>query len=162
MDINLRYVVPLAACCLYAWRYGGAPERIAGAIILIGSALTHFAANGPPFRFRLVEWGILAVDIACFLAFLALSLRADRFWTLWVTALAGLGIAGHFARQLSPQMVPWAYWFVLSIWSYPILALIATGTWRHRRRVRTNGADSSWSSCSSRPGRTRREAAPGG
>jgi hypothetical protein len=151
VGVNLVFVSLLAACCVYAWWGGGAPERIGAAILAVGSALSHIAALHPQ-RFHSVELGILLVDVAAFFAFLALSLRANRFWTLWVTGLIGVGIAGHLAMKLSPHILPYAYRFVLSAWSYPMVALIAIGTWNHRKRVRLCGGDSSWSPSSSRDG----------
>ena len=68
------------------------------------------------------------------LAFVALALRADRFWPIWVSALLGLGVLAHLGRLAGSGTMPWAYHVVMSIWSYPILALIAAGTWSHRRR----------------------------
>ena len=154
MGVNLVFVALLAACCLYAWWGGGAPERIGAAIFAIGSVLSHIAAAHAQ-RFHSLEDGIIAVDIAAFLAFLALSMRANRFWTLWVTGLLGVGIVGHLAMMASPHILPYAYRFVLSAWSYPMLALIALGTWQHRKRMRLFGADSSWSRFSSQDGLNR-------
>ena len=162
MGVNLVFVVLLTACCLYAWWHGGPPERIAAAIFAIASLLSHIAYVASPQRFHSLEVGILLVDIVAFLAFLALALRANRFWTLWVTGLHGVGIVGHLAMQLSPHILPYAYRFVLSAWSYPMLALIAIGTWQHRKRVRLYGHDASWSRFSSRAGREERAPPPVG
>lgn len=162
MGVNLVFVSLLAAVCLYSWWKGGAPEKIGAAIFVAGTALTHISAAAPPLRFRSVEIGILLVDIAALAAFLLLALCAHRFWTLWVTGLLGVAIVGHLAMLFSPGVLPWAYRVVLSVWSYPILALIAIGTWLHQRRMKRFGADRSWSSFCSRPGATRRGPGPTG
>lgn len=162
MGVNILFVVLLAACCLYAWWGGGAPERIGAAIMAAGTALSHLAYLASRQNFRQLEAGILLVDIAAYLAFLALALRANRFWPLWMTAFLGVGIAGHLAMQLSPAILPYAYRFVLSVWSYPMLALIAIGTWQHRRRLKLHGIDRSWSSFSHPDGPDRRAPSRGG
>jgi hypothetical protein len=49
-------------------------------------------------------------------------------------------------------MVPDTFWrayaVVLTIWSYPILALMVIGAFRHRQRLARAGADRSWVSSS--------------
>jgi len=65
-----------------------------------------------------------------------------------VSALLGLGVLGHLARWAGPDAIPWAYAVVLTIWSYPILAIIAIGTFNHQRRLKRLGTDPSWSSSS--------------
>jgi hypothetical protein len=145
VGINYLFIALLALCCLYAGIAGGAPERIGAAIFAIGSVVTFLVLAAPPLRFRSFELGVFIVDFITFFAFLTLAVFARRFWPLWVTGLLGVGIVGHLAMELSPHVVPWAYAVVLSIWSYPILALIAIGTWQHRRRVQRFGSDRSWS-----------------
>lgn len=144
MAVNYVFLVILLACCGFALVCGGAPERIGAAIYAGGSFATLAVVSAPPIRFQGIEVGVFIVDGFVFLGFLALALRANRFWPLWVSALVGIGIAGHLAMLLRPQVIPWAYAAVLSIWSYPILAVMTAGTWRHRRRRIRNGADPSW------------------
>jgi hypothetical protein len=157
VGLNLVFVSLLAAVCFYSWWQGGAPEKIGAAIFAAGSALTHIVVAAPGLRFRAVEHGILAVDVAAFVAFLLLALCAHRFWTLWVTGLLGVAIVAHLGKLFSPAVLPWAYHVVLAIWSYPILVLIAAGTFLHSRRMKRFGADKSWSSFCRRPGRPRPE-----
>ena len=138
----------LLACCGYALLRGGAPERIAASIFTIGTGLTVVAASGAAGRFASLEVGILAVDALALLAFLVLALCAERFWTLWLTALQAIGTAGHAIKMVDPEGLPWAYAFALAFWSYPMLLLIAFGTGRHQKRLAKFGADRSWSSFS--------------
>lgn len=144
MAVNYVFLVLLIACCTYAFGRGGAPERIGMAIFAAGSILTFVAVSAPPIRFKGVEVGVLIVDVCVFAGFVALALRANRFWPIWVSALLGLGVLGSLAMLLHPRVIPWAYAVVLSIWSYPILLLVAIGTHCHRRRLTRNGADPSW------------------
>jgi hypothetical protein len=152
MAMNLVFVALMLACCAYAYVCGGAPERIGAAIFLVGSVVTYVVLEMSPINYRGVEVGVFVVDVATFLAFVALALRANRFWPLWVSALLGLGVVGHLARLLQPQVIPWAYAVVLSIWSYPILLVIALGTRAHHQRMKRSGADRSWTRSSGPPG----------
>lgn len=154
MGINLYYLALLVACSAYAFIRGGAPERIGMAIVAANAILSFVAVSAPAIRFRGVEVGVFIVDVAAFLAFVPLALRADRFWPIWVSALLGLGVLGSLAMLLHPRVIPWAYAVVLSIWSYPILLLIAGGTFAHRYRLKRNGADPSWTRSSDPPGPT--------
>jgi hypothetical protein len=142
--VNYYFVTLLALTTVYAFWAGGQPERIGALIYAISVAATHVILDLQRHRWLAFEMGVLIVDVAVFLAFIALALRADRFWPLWVSALLGLGVLGHLARYVEPDTFWRAYHVVLTIWSYPILALIALGTFLHRRRLIRHGADRSW------------------
>jgi hypothetical protein len=139
------YQLLLLACWAYALLRGGAPEKVGTTILVIGSYLTMAAASVFHTRFRSLETGILIVDLFCVAAFLALALRAERFWPLWVAAFQIVGTAGHGARLVDPDIVGRTYAFMLAIWSYPMILLMLIGTWRHRRRLARFGVDKSWS-----------------
>lgn len=151
--MNYYFIALLVACCAYAFWAGGGPERIGAAAYAVSVFLTIVSASAAPIRFHSVELGVFLVDVSVFLAFVVLALRANRFWTIWVSALLGLGVLGSLAMLVHPRVIPWAYAVVLSIWSYPILALIVAGTYAHRRRLIRNGADPSWTRSSAPPGR---------
>jgi len=153
MAVNYLFLVLLVACCIYAFARGGAPERIVMAVYAAGSALTFVAVSAPPIRFKGVEVGVFFIDVCVLISIVLVALRANRFWPIWVSALQGLGVLGSLAMMLHPRVIPWAYAVVLSIWSYPILALIAVGTRNHQRRLRANGADPSWTHSFGGPGR---------
>ncbi|HYI63350.1 MAG TPA: hypothetical protein VEW71_00540 [Allosphingosinicella sp.] len=139
------YNVLLASCWVYALRRGGAPERIGATSLAIFSFLTAATVSGSTTSYRSVETGILIVDLLCLAAFLALALRADRFWPLWVAALQIIGTAGHAVKFVDPDIIRRAYAFILVIWAYPMILLMIVGTWRHQQRLARFGADESWS-----------------
>lgn len=142
------YYTLLALCCALTFLKGGAPERIGTAILAIGSILTLAALWGRTNHYRSVDVGVLLVDVACLLAFLVLALRAERYWPLWITALQIIGTAAHGVKLADPAIIGRAYAFALAFWSYPMLLLLALGTWRHQRRLARHGADPSWSTSS--------------
>lgn len=145
------YLVLLAACCIYVAMRGGAPELLGGTIIGIASLLTFAALLGSMADlYRSIEMGVFVVDVVALLAFVALSLRADRLWPLCVTALHIVGTAGHAVKLVDPQVLPYAYAFALRFWGYPMVLVLLIGTWNHQRRLARFGVDKSWSSSSGR------------
>lgn len=150
--MNYYFVSLLALITLYALWAGGGPERIGAAIYAVSVAATILIMSAKSQDWLNLEVGVFIVDVVTFLAFVPIALRADRFWPLWVTAFLGLGVLGHLARVVGPDTFWWAYAVVLTIWSYPILALIGLGTFLHRRRLALHGADRSWVSSSGRSG----------
>lgn len=146
------YYALFVACALYVLHRGGAPEKAGTFILAVGSVLSVAAVSGPTGRFGAVEVGVFLVDAFTLLAFLALALRAERYWPLCVTALQAIGTAGHAAKLLDPGVIRSAYAIVLSIWGYLMLLIIVLGTWNHQRRLAKFGVDKSWSSSSGRSG----------
>lgn len=142
--MNLIFLVLLVATTAYALTLGGTPERIGAALYAAACVLSLGVVSAIPYRFRSVELGIFVVDVLLFASFVWLALRANRFWPIWVSGLLGLGVLGHLAMMLRPQVIAWAYAAILSIWSYPILLLVCAGTVAHRSRLKRNGADPSW------------------
>lgn len=144
--MNYYFIALMVLCTAYALIAGGAPERIAAVLYLLSCCATYLSwLKGG--RWHEIEFGILLIDVVTFFIFCLLALRANRFWPIWASALLGLGLLGHLARSVEPDLFWWAYAVSLTIWSYPILALIALGTWSHRRRARfgtANALSSSW------------------
>lgn len=144
------YLILLVACCAYAGLRGAAPERIGAAILATGSVLTYAVPSSNAIDYTSVEIGIFLVDVATALAFTTLALLANRYWPLWVAALQIIGTAGHAVKLADPETIRRAYAFALIFWSYPMLLLIALGTWRHHQRLVRSGVDESWLSSDAR------------
>lgn len=127
------YYSLLTLVLVYALARGGRSERAGAAILFIGSVLTDVAFVPGILHFVSVERGVLVVDVGVLAAFVILALRSDRYWPIWIAALQLIGTLAHFAKLADPTMMPVGYAFLLAAWAYPMLALIAIGTWRHRR-----------------------------
>lgn len=138
------YTLQLAASGYACWR-GGAPERLTGLALLIAAIATTVLPPTVPDWYAGVEVQILVVDLALLGALLVITLFADRYWTVWVTALHALGTGSHVARALSSDVVGLAYAMLTAAWSYPILLLLVIGTFRHSRRLQSKGWDLDWS-----------------
>jgi hypothetical protein len=140
----LIYWTLLISVCGYAMLRGGAPERWVAAILILGTILTNLAGRwtGDPFlRFHPAAF---AVDLAALIAFMVIAERSTRYWPLWVAALQIWQVASHFVTWL-PGIFGLVYSLALTFWAYPMLLILAAGTWRHDMRVRRLGSDHSWS-----------------
>jgi hypothetical protein len=132
----LIYAALLAAVSAYAFMRGRSDERIAAAVCVIAS-LVSVALLGPVRqRYSGVETGVLIVDLATLAAFTWLALKSERFWPLWISGLQLTTTMGHLLKAVDSNLIPLAYGAALRSWSYPILIIVAVGTWRgeHRRR----------------------------
>lgn len=137
---QILFLVLLAAVCAYACVRGGPPERLVATAFLVAALLTALLQA----VYRSIEIGILLVDAGLLALMLAIALASTRFWPLLMTSLQGSEVLGHFAKLLAPETVPEAYFAVVAFWGFPMLALLAWGTWRHRRRLRRYGIDHDW------------------
>lgn len=131
----------LAGACGYALWRGRSDERIT-ATVCLAATLASFALAAPaPARYASVEAGVLAVDLMTLGAFTFVALRSDRFWPLWISGLQLTTSIAHFLKAAEPDLVPIAYAAAGRLWSYPILLILAVGTWRSSRRLRLQPID---------------------
>lgn len=117
------------------WR-GRSDERIAATVCLAASVATRFAISPLSERYANLEFGLLTIDAAVLLAFVAIALRSQRYWPLWVAGLQLTNSISHLMKVVDVDLLPRAYAAAAVFWSYPILLIIIVGTWRsHRRRM---------------------------
>ena len=119
---------------VYAYWRGRRDERFAASVCLLASVITHFVISPIAVRYKGVETGLLLIDAAVLIAFIAIALRSERFWPLWVAGLQLTTSMSHFLKAFDFTLMPRAYAAAAVFWSYPILFIIAFGTWRHQRR----------------------------
>jgi hypothetical protein len=130
------FIPILFAVCLYAWWRGGPDERIVAATCLAGTAATLVAVSPLHQRYVGVEEGLLIVDLAVLAGFVLVALRSKRFWPLWVAGLQLTTSLGHILKGVDQDLLPRAYGAALQFWSYPILIILAAGTYRRHQRFR--------------------------
>jgi hypothetical protein len=109
----------LAIVALYVLFQGRRDERYVGTILVLGVIATHLVVFG---------------------GFLWVALRSERFWPLWIAGLQLTTILGHVLKAIDAHLFSRAYGAALVFWSYPIVLILAIGTWRsHRRRLHEDG-----------------------
>ena len=123
----------LALVAAYAFLRGSRDERWVGVICVAGALATHLLISPLANRFASVETPVMIVDIAVFAGFLWVALRSDRFWPLWVAGLQLTTMMGHFLKAIDIELLPRAYGAAMAFWAYPIVLILAIGTWRVER-----------------------------
>ena len=124
----------LLTCACALWR-GRSDERIAALACLLATVATRLVISPVAVRYTGVEFGLLAVDLALLVAFLAIAVRSHRFWPLWVAGLQLTNSLAHLMKAIEFDLMPRAYAAAAVFWSYPILVIILIGAWRTRRYV---------------------------
>ncbi|MES2119866.1 MAG: hypothetical protein V4513_04750 [Pseudomonadota bacterium] len=124
----------LALVALYAMFCGRRDERVTGVILVLGVIATHYAWTPVDQRFAGLEFNVMLVDLIVFAGFVWVALRSDRFWPLWIAGLQLTTLLGHFLKLADAGLLSRAYGAALMFWGYPILLILAIGTWRGERR----------------------------
>lgn len=132
MDRVLIYRVLMYGICGYALYRGKADARIVAAVFLVGDLATLALRSS---TYSSVETSVFAIDVIAFLAFTYAALISDRFWPLWVSGLQLTTSMGHVFKAIDSHLLPLAYAAALRFWAYPILIILAIGTWRSHRRT---------------------------
>lgn len=120
--------------CGYALRRGRKYEQLSALICIVAtvvSVLSHSIERG---GYRALEGSDLVIDTLVLLAFVAIALRSDRFWPLWVAGLQLTISMSHLFKAIQPGLLPMAYAAAERFWSYPTLVIIFIGAWRQHRR----------------------------
>ena len=126
----------LFATCGYALWRGRKYEQMAAVICITASVVSVLAHAPLHQRYVTVEIGDLIVDSLVLLAFVAIALRSDRFWPLWVAGLQLTLSMSHLFKALDVHLLPVAYAAAERFWSYPTLVIIAIGARRAHNRWR--------------------------
>jgi len=130
----------LALVAVYAFLRGRRDERIVCGILVIGVLATHLVISPVQSRFAGVETAVMAVDLIVFAGFLWVALESERFWPLWIAGLQLTTILGHLLKLMDSGLFSRAYGAALVFWSYPIVLILAVGTWRSHRRLERSGS----------------------
>jgi len=139
------FLVLLLACCGYALARGGAPERVAGSLLIGAFAideLVHRLVDGR--GYATVEVGSMIVDLALLTGLIVLSHRSTRYWPLWMAGWQLAAVIAHFAKLLEPAMQASGYAVQAQIWGYPMVLALGAGSVRHRLRREAGDPDPAW------------------
>jgi peptidoglycan biosynthesis protein MviN/MurJ (putative lipid II flippase) len=129
----------------YAFRRGEKPERITAftmvSMIFADLALHIIISNTD----ALINMSHLILDSLLWFILMGLALKANRLWTLLVAALQTVTLCSHVVRIFGIDINPQAYGIMQVAAAYPMLLILAIGTWRHQQRRIQAGGDPSWS-----------------
>jgi hypothetical protein len=148
--VVVAFFLLLFGTCGYAIARGGRPEQLAGCALLLAATTTLLINLPRTVYFRNLETEVLLVDAALLAALVALALRANRYWPIWVTAMHAGTLAVHLAKFANPSLDWPLYSFAASVSSIPIQLILLWATIRHRRRLRQFGMDPPWNESSPR------------
>lgn len=142
-------VVITLICGAALWK-GGRPERLV-AVALFAAWLASLAVFMSPWLPPHV--GVWLVDLLLLAVLVAVALRTDRYWPIFVAGFHLLTVLTHAARAIDPKAGAWAYATASVIFSYLMLYALAFGTWgawREQRQLARAGV------LAAAPGATRR------
>ena len=134
MHFAIAYGTLLLSCSA-AFLLGGKPERLTALACLSAVLLTRLAKVGGDFVD--FQTGILLVDLALLMTFVAIALAYDRFWPIPVCALQLITVGGHILRLVAQDQHPLIYETMVTAPYYPIMALLAWGSIRAWARGRS-------------------------
>ena len=128
---KIVYDSALIGTSLIAFRWGSFDEKLGATIALVASGITALV---PPIAAALHfkgRYGFGAIDLATLIAFDAMMVRSCRFWPIWATGIQLAAIFLDLAYVLWPVAAR-AFVPLSQLWAYPILAMIAFASLRHR------------------------------
>lgn len=127
----------LLISCGYAMWRGRSEERTVALVCLGATIASIFAIPPIAVLYSNIEIGLLLIDLVVLASFITIALRSSRFWPLWIAGLQLTSSTAHMLKAIDPELLPLAYGAAIAFWSYPILIILAVGTWRSQRRART-------------------------
>jgi hypothetical protein len=140
------YWILLLLTCGFALFRGRKYEQLAAIICVAASVISVLARSPVHQRYVGIEIGDLIIDSVVLVAFVAIALRSDNFWPLWVAGLQLTISMSHVLKAIDANLNPIAYATAERVWSYPILIIIAFGAWgQHRRKTVLAASDSATS-----------------
>lgn len=128
------FFVLLLLCCVYSAWFGGKDARLAVGMMVIAV----FATRAVTLAFT-VRWPLMIVDTGLFAGLLAISLKSQRYWPLWVTGLHGVTVASHIATLLGPPIPYPVYHGIIAVWSIPVLVVMTLGVMLDQKKGDQNG-----------------------
>ena len=126
----------LIASCGYALWRGRRDERVVALVCIAATLASRLAFSPLSVRYTNIEFGLLAIDVAVLGTFIVVALQSSRFWPLWIAGLQLTSSTAHLMKAIESDLLPKAYGAAIALWSYPILIILAIGTWRGHRRMR--------------------------
>jgi hypothetical protein len=129
------------------WRWGAAPERWIIALfimtMIVPSKVFEWFDLGNLF-IGPYGWIYVLLDVLAGLGFVAVALKANRNYPLWIAGFQLVAVSAHAVKGLVDAVSPIAYLILATGPSYCQLLLIFAGFVRHVRRERRFGQYRDW------------------
>jgi hypothetical protein len=130
----------LLITCGYALWRGRKYEQLSALVFIAASVASVLARSALEERYLAVARSDLVIDSLVLVAIVAIALRSDRFWPLWVAGLQLTISMSHVLKAIRPDLLPMAYAAAERFWSYPTLIILFVAAWRqHQRRMAEQG-----------------------
>lgn len=117
-----------ALVAAFAFLRGDEPERIGAGAFLLGVFATLLIHDGAALRG--VQWGVLAVDLVFLGVCAALAWKSRRSWPVWASAFQLVVVMSHLLALVDLRPALAAFYVVINLAGYGVLASIAVGTWQ--------------------------------
>ena len=145
----LRFLIWLAmllVASLYAFARGGAPERVAAAVLfsMLPIDWLYHAIWGNVTVYSTLNVGHFINDLWLLIALTVLGLRANRIWVLGQASIQLIAVIAHLVRWQTPLVDPDIYAAFTRWTSYLQIALLFAGTMAHHRRSKRGINTPSW------------------
>lgn len=127
------WAILLITCGYALWR-GRKYEQLSALIFIAASIVSVLVRSPLHARYLGVEHSDLVIDSLVLVATVAIALRSDRFWPLWVAGLQLTISMSHVLKAIQPDLLPLAYAAAERFWSYPTLIILFIGAWRQHKR----------------------------
>ncbi|WP_051221094.1 hypothetical protein [Erythrobacter cryptus] len=129
-------------------RFGAGPERAAGLVfvglLIVPAMLTRLTGQDIALLFGNLAWLYTLFDIVAAAAFIAIALKANRSYTLWLAGFQLVALSAHVVRGLVDAVSPLAYAILAIGPSYGQLLVLAGGLLFHCLRLRRYGPYRDW------------------
>lgn len=129
-----------------ALRWGAGPEKYAAASLFFLRVIEwpyHFVFPDP-MTFGAIDWGHAIIDMIVAAALIAIAVRANRMYVMWLAAVQLLSVFAHLTRDLAAAATPKGYALLSFTPSYMELAIMTGGLIYHVRREKRYGSYRQW------------------
>ena len=129
-----------------AWWRGGGPERACGAVlagmIVVQLALRDF--TGLESNYMWLDPVMFSIDCLGLAGFVAIALRANRFYPLVLAATQLVAFMAHLVRVLVEPVSSLAYYLLIAMPFWFQIIVLAVGLGRHALRRSHHGYYPDW------------------
>lgn len=139
----------LLAAFILAMLRGAAAERAMALamfcqlpLLILDTLLT--GGRDPFTSYRHLETDLFAIDLVLLALYLAVALRANRVYPLWIAGAQLIAVMAHVVMMVTDDLVPRAYAALVMAPTHFQIVMLLAGTVAHMRREAQFGDYPSW------------------